>query len=179
MLVYKTTNLITGKIYVGQTNGRSDTYFGSGVWIKHLISKYGRENFIRETLCECSSQEELNKQEKHWIKVLDSQNPSIGYNIADGGNGHTSKRRQNYSAMSEDQKSKIRDTMISRGTSVGKNNGFHGKNHTQEIKDKISNFQLGRKKSENWKVNMSQLMMGNKRGPYIKSDKQIEKERNK
>ena len=63
MIIYKTINLITGKIYIGQTTKNDPKYFGSGIWIKKAIKKYGKENFIREVLCECSSQDELNGME--------------------------------------------------------------------------------------------------------------------
>ena len=48
MIVYKTTNLINGKIYVGKYEGNRENYLGSGYILKKAIKKYGRENFKRE-----------------------------------------------------------------------------------------------------------------------------------
>jgi hypothetical protein len=46
---------------------------------------HGRNNFIKETLEVCSTQEELNEREKYWIKETKAQ--ELGYNIAEGGQG--------------------------------------------------------------------------------------------
>lgn len=56
VIVYKTTCMLNGKIYVGVHKNKSenpnefDGYYGSGNIIKSAISKYGKENFERETL---------------------------------------------------------------------------------------------------------------------------------
>lgn len=87
--IYKTTNLINNKIYIGKrVKSKFDIYYkGSGKILKLAFKKYGLENFICEVLEWCDSSETLNKQEQHWIKILDARNPSVGYNIAKGGNG--------------------------------------------------------------------------------------------
>lgn len=90
--IYKTTNLINGKIYIGQLT-RIDKYkkdyFGSGVKIRAAIKKYGAENFKREILLECDNQDDLNEAEIFFIKEYKSQNSKIGYNIAEGGKGRS------------------------------------------------------------------------------------------
>ena len=51
MYIYKTTNLINGKIYIGQSIRKfSKSYLGSGVKILNAIKKYGKENFKVEIL---------------------------------------------------------------------------------------------------------------------------------
>lgn len=90
MYVYKTTNLITGKIYVGQcskTIEDSELYIGSGKILGNSIKKYGIENFKKEILETCNSKKQLNEREIFWIKELDSTNVDVGYNISTGGNG--------------------------------------------------------------------------------------------
>jgi len=85
MIIYKTTNLINGKIYVGQTITDDPHYYGSGMMILWSIKKYGKENFKREILEECNDRNELNERERYWIKQLNSTNKDIGYNISMGG----------------------------------------------------------------------------------------------
>lgn len=84
-IIYKTTCLANGKIYIGQTtNWRNKNYIGSGTLIQRAISKYGKRNFERRILRLCYSQKELNTWEYVFIKKYKSQDKSIGYNIADG-----------------------------------------------------------------------------------------------
>ena len=64
--VYKTTNLINSKIYVGLhvTSNLEDDYLGSGSQLKSAVKKYGKENFKRETLKKKSIEREMQKEFK-------------------------------------------------------------------------------------------------------------------
>ena len=65
--VYKITNKINNKIYVGQkTVGELDGYWGSGKLINRSIEKYGVKNFIMEILEEV---DDLKKTQNHLDKV--------------------------------------------------------------------------------------------------------------
>ena len=87
--IYKTTNLINHKIYVGQHKHPTfdPDYIGSGKAIKNAIAKYGFNNFSCEILEECESAEALDCREIYWIEQLHSRCPGVGYNITTGGNG--------------------------------------------------------------------------------------------
>lgn len=87
-LVYKTTNLVNGKIYIGQhqTYDLNDGYLGSGKLLKQAIKKYGEQNFKREILCECSSLEEMNEKEAEIVNDEFIQRNDT-YNIKHGGEG--------------------------------------------------------------------------------------------
>jgi len=85
MIIYKTTNLINGKFYVGKDSKNLPYYLGSGKALKFAIKKYGIENFKKEILEECFSLNELNEREKFWIDELDAIRN--GYNMTDGGTG--------------------------------------------------------------------------------------------
>lgn len=87
MIIYKTTNLVNGKIYIGQDKYNNPMYLGSGKILHLAFQKYGIENFNKEILEECESVQELNEREKHWISFYNSTDRKIGYNIALGGNG--------------------------------------------------------------------------------------------
>lgn len=89
MIIYKTTNLVNGKIYVGKDEKNNPEYLGSGKILKLVINKNGRDKFKKEILETCSTRKELNDREKYWIKELDSIKE--GYNIAEGGTGGKTK----------------------------------------------------------------------------------------
>lgn len=80
--VYKITNMINNKFYIGKrettTEAETDTtYMGSGLLIRMSIKKYGIENFTKEIIHNCENREELNIQEKYWIKKLNSMDRNI------------------------------------------------------------------------------------------------------
>lgn len=91
MIIYKTTNIINGKIYIGKDVYNHDTYLGSGIIIRRAIKKYGKENFKKEIIEKCNTIKELNEKEKYWIKFFNSTDKSIGYNIMEGGHGGNCK----------------------------------------------------------------------------------------
>ena len=148
-IVYKTTNLINGKFYVGQHNtSANDGYLGSGKNILRAIRKYGKENFVRETLEYCTSND-VNEKEIFWIKKLNSVNNKVGYNLHKGGTGGNvvdwtkEKRIQHSEKMigrkhSEETKKKMSKVKI------GKNNSFYGKQHSKETIDIIKKLVVER-----------------------------------
>ena len=87
MQIYKITNLINGKIYIGKDTVSDKNYYGSGLLIKRSINKHGIENFKKEILEECNNNDELCIREKYWIEKYNSTNSQIGYNISKGGDG--------------------------------------------------------------------------------------------
>ena len=89
-IVYKTTNLVNGKIYVGvhKSKRKTDTYLGSGVYLHRAIEKYGKENFVRENLFYASSEEEMYEIEE--ILVDDEFiTRKTTYNFMVGGKGNS------------------------------------------------------------------------------------------
>ena len=113
MVVYKTTNLINGKIYVGKDETNNPNYLGSGYKLKLAIIKNGRENFVKEILEICNDRQHLQEREIFWISKLNATNDKIGYNIANGGNGGNT-----YCNLSDERlngiKSKISKSMKNR-----------------------------------------------------------------
>lgn len=86
--LYKTTNLINGKIYVGKhkTKKLDDGYIGSGKLLKRAITKYGRENFKFEILGFYESEELLNKAELEVVTEEFCLREDT-YNLCVGGRG--------------------------------------------------------------------------------------------
>ena len=90
--VYITTNIINGKIYIGQHVSNTfepEKYIGSGTILELAIQRYGKENFKNELICECFSQDELDQQEIFYIQYYNSTDRTIGYNITTGGKQNT------------------------------------------------------------------------------------------
>jgi hypothetical protein len=87
-IVYKTTNTVNGKIYVGvhKNNGppdHFDGYLGSGVVLRQAIQKYGESKFVRETISECDSWEsaldlEYDIVNEEFVLREDTYNVSVG-----------------------------------------------------------------------------------------------------
>lgn len=158
-IIYKTTCLINNKVYIGQHSGIDENYFGSGNLIIKAIKKYGKENFIRETLRECSTQKELDAFEYVFIKRFDSCNPEIGYNILPGtanrfGSVNPATLLLKGRKMPEEQKAKMRVSAI--GKYAGIQNPMYGvhrfneqapmfnKKHSDETKQKMSISGIGK-----------------------------------
>lgn len=120
--IYKTTNLVNGKIYIGQHKAEKFdiTYYGSGFILKQALEKYGKENFKCEIIEWCISKEQLEEKEIYWIDKLNSCNHSIGYNVSAG--GFTPRFK-------------------------GKNHPMYGKHHTDEAKEKNRVAHTGIKQS--------------------------------
>lgn len=87
-IVYKTTNLINGKWYIGKhtTDNIEDGYLGSGQHLKSAIKKYGKENFTREILVFCDSEEEAYIKEAELV-TMEVVNDPNSYNKMPGGEG--------------------------------------------------------------------------------------------
>ena len=110
--VYKITNKVNQKIYVGfhKTDNLDDGYMGSGKLIKRAIKKYGIDNFKKEILKVFDNKEDAEKYEAEIVNK-DFTLREDTYNVAIGGNVRIMH---------------------------GRNNGFYNKNHTDETKKHLS-----------------------------------------
>lgn len=86
-VIYKITNTVNGKIYIGKDSTNRKNYYGSGEAIKNAISKYGKDNFTKEIIDISEDLNSLNEKEKYWIAFYKSTDPKIGYNRSSGGDG--------------------------------------------------------------------------------------------
>ena len=92
MIVYKATNQLNGKIYIGATvksfkkrvKGHTKSIGrGSRLYFHREVRKYGIENFKWEVICICPNIESLYEQEQYYIALYDSM--QSGYNNTSGG----------------------------------------------------------------------------------------------
>jgi hypothetical protein len=88
--VYKTTNIINGKYYIGvhMTSNPNDDYLGSGRAIEEAIRKYGKDSFKKEILFMTESKVEAYKKE---AELTIDFNTNKNYNMRLGGVGGFTK----------------------------------------------------------------------------------------
>jgi len=121
-IVYKTTNTVTNKFYIGvhSTNNLNDDYLGSGINLTRSIKKYGRDSFSREILFTFSSRDEASRKEREVVNE-DFVNRRDTYNMSVGGLGYTGNYKR------------------------GREHHWWGKRHTQETIEKMSRTKKGNK----------------------------------
>ena len=105
-IIYKITNQINGKYYIGRhaTKNVNDSYMGSGIGIKNAIAKYGLENFTKEIIANVNSAEELWDLEKEIVNERVVKDP-MSYNNAYGGKHYLhGLKEHDYTAFVEHQR---------------------------------------------------------------------------
>lgn len=112
-VVYKTTNLINNKIYIGlhSTNKIDDNYLGSGWVLKSAIKKYGKENFIKEILFTFKTRKEARVKESELVNECFCKRPDT-YNLTVGGMGvedQTGDKNHMYGKKAHNRKPLIAD----------------------------------------------------------------------
>ena len=155
--LYKITNLVNGKMYIGQhvTDNLDDGYMGSGKIIKMALQKYGKDNFRKEWLGFYEDADELNYMElvyvdDTWVSRADT------YNISLGGGGHKCKGNK----WTPEQRKHLSERVS------GSNNHNYGHHHTNEEKSHLSKMMkgkhnsLGCKRSAEFKQKLSCRMKG-------------------
>lgn len=174
--IYKITNLINGKIYVGRTGSsvlsrfgahKRRARFGDSTHLYRAIRKYGEENFTVEEICVCFDAEATVLAEMELIAAYQANNREIGYNMSDGGDGGEfgrvltdetkEKIRQASLKVGKERAVKMVQSKIERGTT-----GKGVAKHSEEHKNKISELMSGREISDETKVKMSKVRKGKK-----------------
>lgn len=152
--IYKITNFINGKVYIGQSINIKNRWKdhinslnrkdSSCTLLQRAWNKYGEENFSFEIL-ELCSEEMLDEVESKYIDVYDSR--KNGYNIEPGGNINKH--------LSDETKQKIREAHLGMRASdetkrkmsesrMGEKNPMYGQTHSESARKKISDAAKGR-----------------------------------
>lgn len=96
MIIYKVTNTLNGKIYIGQTiNSLEERKAGhyreaksikkKSVYFHNALLKYPESIFVWEVLDQANSHAELDQKEQQYISQYKSNEKSYGYNLKAGG----------------------------------------------------------------------------------------------
>jgi hypothetical protein len=85
--IYKTTNLMSGKFYIGyhKTENPDDTYLGSGKYLRNAIAKYGTTSFKKEILFVFPDATPAFLKEEELVRM--SRSNPLCMNIRKGGSG--------------------------------------------------------------------------------------------
>ncbi len=87
--VYKITNLINGRWYIGKRRSKNpfnDKYMGSGKLIKLAIQKYGISNFKKEIIQIFDNDNSASLLESQLV-TKETLKQGICYNLREGGTG--------------------------------------------------------------------------------------------
>lgn len=155
-IVYKITNQINGKIYIGahKTTNIDDGYMGSGTYLKRAIQKHGIENFKKEILFVLDSEDAMYLNEAEIVndEFLVKENT---YNLKRGGWGGGGQiNKDAYAKAGRAGATKLKEKIaadpsfkdayrkallsgVAKFLSKTPNGAFFGKSHKEETKHRI------------------------------------------
>jgi hypothetical protein len=178
--IYKITNNVNNKIYIGkhQTKNLDDNYMGSGKHLKYAINKYGIENFTKEILFQFDNEIDMNTKEAELVteEFCLSKNT---YNLCPGGRGGfgyinneimTTDLRKSYGKING------RAGGIALSERLKNDNEYRNKfnDHLKDISKKAEDARKikypngtfhGKKHTDEWRQNHSSLMKEKSNGP--------------
>lgn len=175
MFIYKATNKINGKVYIGKTKDferrikeHISTSKKSDInWHFANALRKSPTEFVWEILEECS-EENVNDRETFWISHFNSDNKSFGYNSTKGGdggniNGNHPNKQEIYEKVSRSLKGRKRDKnlyemlLAKYGTEEGE---FRWKQYRRNMGQKVSKSALGKPKSKSHVANFAKKTRG-------------------
>ena len=161
MYIYKITNNVNQKIYIGKHASKRKNYWGSGKKIKLAIKKYGKENFNKEIIEQCVDEEQLSNREIFWINFFDARNRLKGYNITEGGDGNSTICKGYWlnKKLSDEHRKNISKYHADVN---GEKNPMFGKTRSASFKENLRLIKTGIKYSAECKLKQSIKRKGEK-----------------
>ena len=154
--VYKITNNINSKIYIGKRSCKcdiqDDKYFGSGIALKSAIKKYGIDNFSKTIIDICETAEQAYELEA-LIVDTDFLKRADTYNLCGGGIGvglgecHPMFGKQPIFSDSHKIKISLANSK-EKNANYGKPGTMLNKHHTEESKHRMSESNSGSRNSQ-------------------------------
>jgi group I intron endonuclease len=188
MFIYLITNRVNGKVYVGQHAGTNLKRYLRADYTRSLKSKtntrkphlynalrkYGESAFVIEPLIQLDLQDKsltkllTDRLETYFIKVMNSQDKALGYNVAAGGGGSFGYTRE----FTPEWRAKLaeagRGRKHSEETKAKMSKAGTGIPKTKEHREKLSIAKLGKKmgtRTPEQRVNMSRAHKGHEVSP--------------
>ena len=163
--IYKTTNLINKKYYIGMhsTDNLDDGYIGSGKRLWYSINIYGKQNFKCEILEMLPNRELLKEKEKELVNK-DILKDKMCMNLKTGGNGGFVNEKHRMNFLKSAKKSRI--CSLKKGRDTVKKKWTENKEWSDILRKKISEKSkgnksfTGKKHSEQTKKLMSETKKG-------------------
>ena len=175
--IYKITNEVNGKIYIGkhQTKDLNDGYMGSGKHLKRAINKHGLENFTKEILFQFDNETDMNAKEAELV-TEEFVKEDTNYNLCPGGHGgfgyinstglNTSGVvNRDYKEISKkvQETRMLRNYVVSDETRIKLSENNWSKNNPELHKKHVSGLHSGKQKSEEHKKKISEKLSGKKK----------------
>lgn len=127
-IVYKAENLVSKKVYIGQTVSTLEKRiyhhyyslrYNINNYFKNSLNKYKKEDWNWEIIDTAETIEDLNKKEEMWIKHYNSTDRLLGYNSIEGGGNRKFNKElkeklsvsQNKRFENEEERNKIRQSL--------------------------------------------------------------------
>lgn len=158
-LVYKTTNTINNKAYIGvhKTDDLHDGYLGSGKCLARAIAKHGTKAFRREILFECESALEMYARERELVTEAVTSD-AMYYNIRVGGDG----------GWDYVNKASLSHEMLARRISAKRQRWLTDESYRTECRKTLAKVRiswLGRKHSDETRKKQSDWAKANRKSP--------------
>ena len=176
-VIYKVTNLLNGKVYVGQTIRSLNTRIKCHKESKHALGaafrKYGMENFRISVIDNAEDRQSLNEKEIFWIKFFKCFSKA-GYNLTSGGDAPAEYAPETCAKISAsklgkkrtpEERARMSVAALNRSPEAKANVAASKKNISNETRAKQSVSHTGKKQSTETVAKRIAANTGRKRTP--------------